>query len=1095
LKILASLKFMYNAKLPRVQEQKNHLMTLRIRFRDRKLQLTLVILAGTLFFIAGGQDPTAQTRPKFPAPVGRVNDLAGALDEDTKQRLENILENLRQRKKIEFYLALVESTAGRDIFDFSRQLARDWDIGARTTEKKSLLLVMSINEKAAFTQFSRSVQGDLPDGVLGEMSQRMRGPIAAGRFTDALNSGVGHFVSALAQKSGLSLQDFEQPANTAAAAKTPEPKQVTDPVVSTPVPDTTPIATPVSDSGSVPPSEAGADIKAITRDRRATTSTVRPSGRKVTSPEEDEAELEEVNLTLTLPFEPRVAKLKEFLETHPRSKARPLAQELLISAYAALGDQKLKGGDLAAGVELLFLAIDQAPTDISDKLFSGVISQIPLNLYLRGDRTAAFKAAKNIETRFGDNPRHLLALVGFYLGLEDGEEAYRVAAQAVKLAPEMAEAHHTLGLALHISFRLDEATAAYKRALELDPRSKGTRRILADLNRAAGLPEEALLLYREQLTLEPADKAARAGLVLALLEAGKRDEANTELEAALKEDPKNLSLLTGAAYWFLAHGDSEKGFDLSRRAVEVEPRYTWAQIAAARALVARKQPLEAERALRFARQYGKFPTLDYELANVLAAAGLYEEAAEALKQSFVLKDGKIETRLGGRRLARASGFLDLLAPERHAGIFQPSAVDKASNAAMLKALLAFHDALNETTQKVDEATIVAAARDFASGDDEMRAYRQLYAASRLLLKNVGLSTVYELAQSARSGVESALEVGAVEVAVQADEFRDMRARVLAAGGTPYVAEAPRNVLLSILLGRIEDLSGWALFNQDKTAEAIEHLKRATNILPEATPAWRAALWHLGAAFEQADQKEEALNSYIKSYVSGEADPIRKQLIEELYRKVNGSLDGLEQRMAASVSSGVVSAASPEANRSSAGVPAPAATETAAARQPAPAPIEILPEVAPPSPEGTPSPAPEKTPESPTTTEASKTPTPEPTPSPSASPVAQPPGTDERSLAEAAARIRANVKITGRVKDANHNGISNVVVILISPRGTVLVSTTDDQGNFSFNVSPSQRNYRLVPSKEGYQFDPVDRAIVAFSEDLKQIDFVGTSRAP
>lgn len=99
------------------------------------------------------------------------------------------------------------------------------------------------------------------------------------------------------------------------------------------------------------------------------------------------------------------------------------------------------------------------------------------------------------------------------------------------------------------------------------------------------------------------------------------------------------------------------------------------------------------------------------------------------------------------------------------------------------------------------------------------------------------------------------------------------------------------------------------------------------------------------------------------------------------------------------------------------------------------------------------------------------------------------------MAQAAARIRANVRITGRVKDANNQGIANVVVILISPRGTVLVSTTDDSGNYSFNVSPSQRNYRLVPSKEGYQFEPVDRAIVAFGEDLKEIDFVMTSRAP
>jgi tetratricopeptide (TPR) repeat protein/uncharacterized membrane protein YgcG len=1094
-------------------------MTAKIRLSDhRKLQIALLAVGALLFFISLGTNPSAQNKAQFPAPVGRVNDLAGVLDGETKQRLETILENLKQRKKIEFYLALVETTQGRDIFDYSRQLAHDWDIGSRTTGRKSLLLVLSINEKTAFTQFSRSVQGELPVGVLGEMSQRMRAPMAAGRFKDAVNSGVGHFVSTLAQKSGLTLQDFEQAA-TANVTETTTTATPTESAVPTPLPDATPSGSVVSAVSSQPAAE---EIKALTRNRRATTPVPAPTPTarettaapapspaaktvvtRVTSPEEDEAELEEVNLTLTLAYEPRVAKLKEFLASHPRSKSRTLAEELLISAYAALGDEKLKAGDFTGGTELLLLAIDQAPTKVSDKLFSGVIAQIPLNLFLRADRPTAMKAAKDIETKFGDDPKHLIDLAGFFLGLEDGDEAARVAAQAVKLAPEMAEAHHTYGLALHISFRLDEAMAEYKRALELDAKVRGSRRILADLNRAVGLTEEALALYREQLEQEPGDKVARAGFVIALLEAGKREEGLAELEAALSKDPKNLPLLTGAGYWFLAHGEFDKGFDLSRQAVEIEPRYSWAQIAAARALVARKQPLEAERSLRYARQHGKFPTLDYELASVLASAGLYDEAAETLKQSFTFKDGKIETRLGGRHLARASSFLELLAPERRAGIFQTTAADSESNAAMLKALLAFNFVLNQG-DKVDEAILVANAKDFTRGDDDMRSYRQVYAASRLLMKNTGLDAAYELAQSARIGVERAMSVGAVEVAVQADEFRDMRARVIASGGTPYVAEAPRNVLLSILLGRIEDLSGWALFKQDKSAEAIDHLRRGVAVLPEGTPAWRSALWHLGAALEQTQQRDEALASYIKSYVAGEPDPIRRQLIERLYERINGSLEGLDQRLGGSVSAAPAATAETSSESSPMVTTTPENANVAAATQPKPAPIDILPErVAAHSP--SPTPASEPTPEAEKKVEpeiktettqpvaeptATPSPSPEATPTPVPSPTAQPAQTEEQSIAQVAARIRANVKITGRVKDSNSRGIANVVVILVSPRGTVLAATTDEQGNYSFNVSPSQRNYRLVPSKEGYQFEPVDRAIIAFEDDLKEVDFIG-----
>ena len=91
-----------------------------------------------------------------------------------------------------------------------------------------------------------------------------------------------------------------------------------------------------------------------------------------------------------------------------------------------------------------------------------------------------------------------------------------------------------------------------------------------------------------------------------------------------------------------------------------------------------------------------------------------------------------------------------------------------------------------------------------------------------------------------------------------------------------------------------------------------------------------------------------------------------------------------------------------------------------------------------------------------------------------------------------------VAITGRVKDASGNPLANVVVVLISPQGTVLASTTDDQGNYSFTLAASSatRSYRIIPSREGLVFEPVDRVQLIVSDDVKELDFVGTaSRKP
>ncbi len=1016
---------------------------------------------------------------------GYVNDFASVIDEASRLQLETILANVKQKTGIDFALVTIPSTGGQDIFGLSRNLARDWNVGTRTTAGKSLLLVLAVNEKETFTQFSRSVQADLPDGVLGEMGQRMKQHVNAGRFAPGLTAGVRYFVSEMAQKLALNVDDFEQaPAVSAtqpqATKQTDQPATVVA-VESRPVPVKAPVTT--------------VDRPAPAADTPA------PNPASI-----DEDDAEEVELTLTLPLTERIAELKAFLAERPDSKSKARAIELLVSARAALGDERLKKGETVKGVEQFMLAIRDASVDGSDKLFSGVISQIPLNLYVRGERAAAAKAAQQIEAKFGNDAKRLLSIAGFYIGTEQGAEAVRVATAAVNHSPKLAEAHQALALALHISLRLNEAVAEYKRTLQLEPNAKAARRGLADLNRALGKPEEALTLYRQQLNAEPNDKAAQAGLILSLLDLGRTAEANREIETALKNDPRNLPLLAGAAYWFAAHNDPSRAGELGLKAVEIEPRYIWTGVALSRALLAQNKPLEAERAIRFARQYGKFPTLDYELASALAAAGLYEEAAEVLMESFRFKNGEIETSLAGHAVTRSSSFIELLAPERQASIFQFAAADSEGNAKILKDLLAFAVLINadKAGGTMSEERVIAAAREFASGNDAARVHRQLFAASRLLQKGIGFQAAIDLAEAARSSADAGLTVPALTVVVQADELREIRARAISSGGTPSVPDAPRNILSNLLRGRIEDISGWALFHQDKLEQAVEHLQRATAILPLGTPSSRNSLWHLGVALERLGRKQDALAQYIRSYKSGDPDSVRRSVIERLYRTIHGSLAGLEEQLGsaltanqATVSSGTVAQPTPSPESSPTESPAPL-TNTPVGSSPAPSPSVPIAEVTPsPAPEATPVETPTATPSPKATPAANPEATSEPVSSPSPAPAPQTPTTTSPSLSASPVEAMHKAKpvvvtIKGRVLDSNGNALANAVVVLISPQGTVITSTTNEQGNFSFTVASSTLSYRLIPSKDGFTFDPVDRLLPGVVEDKEELNFKATA---
>ena len=1079
----------------------------------------MVLLSFIVCLVASGVLSAQSSR--LPVPTTQLSDFAGVVDAQTKSRVETLLLNLKDRTKIEFYVATVDTTDGVDISDYSLLLANEWHLGSLNSSTKSLLLVISVASKTSFTRFSRQVQKSLPEAVLGEMSQRMRPLLAAGRFAEAIDEGVQVFARSIAQKIGLNYQDLETPAvavgeTTSAMAQQPasEPPKTRPRVVSEPskpadqetASQTAPaeVKETEKEEPKDPPTEPeiketvketskkiedrstgdATEVKPATKKSSAGSSRVasKPAKnattpKKVNTPVDDEDESEEVELTLTLPLAKRAAKLKEFLANYPDSKSRPRATELLLSTHAGLGDQYLKDGDVENGIREFNLAIDEAEVSISDKLYSGVIAQIPSNIYLRDQREEAFKAAQKIENKFGEDPKRLLPIVNFYVGIEKGDEAVRVAELAVKRAPDLADAHRALALSKHINLQIEDAEAEYRRAVELDPTSRASTSGLADLSRATGKTEAALALYDELLKTDPNDRGAAGGRVISLLELGRKDEATSALEAALATEPRNLALLAGTAYWYAAHEEYEKSLEMARKAVELEPRYTWSQIALVRSLVALRRPIGAERAMRFARQYGKFPTLNYELATVVATMGFYDEAAEILRGSFSFKDGQIETLLAGRIPAGDTNFLDLLAPERRASIYQPKAADSITNSSILSNLLALDYALTENAagEKVDEEVAAKAALAFASGEDSMRSYRQLYAASRLLKKTVALPTALELVDQAKSGLDAALEVSVATTATQADEFRALRAQAISSGNVPDIAEAPRDTLASLLRGRIEDLKGWILFNQDNYTEAIDHIKSAVDTLPNGTPAWRNATWHLGVAYEQTGKNEEALDNYIKSYNSGEREPIRRLVIERLYAKVYGSVNGLDDKIGPSNSSTGSTQSADNSSGSSAPttipesqpsvIPSPSTSEPNAPKETS--------ETAKPQPQST-------------SPEPSSTPTTSPNPSEAPS---QPEAPSEEQLQAAASRLRSNIKITGHVLDSSGNGLGNVTVVLISPSGSVLASTTDNEGKFSFTVAPSQKTYRLIPSKDGYAFSPVDKTFAGLIDDQRSVNFV------
>ncbi len=100
------------------------------------------------------------------------------------------------------------------------------------------------------------------------------------------------------------------------------------------------------------------------------------------------------------------------------------------------------------------------------------------------------------------------------------------------------------------------------------------------------------------------------------------------------------------------------------------------------------------------------------------------------------------------------------------------------------------------------------------------------------------------------------------------------------------------------------------------------------------------MWRLGAALQSEGKSDEALDAYYKSYTSGQPEISKRIIIEVLYQKINGTLDGLDDKIGVRPESNI--AVLPVQNETVAQVTETPAVETS----PTPAPEIREPEVSP-----------------------------------------------------------------------------------------------------------------------------------------------------
>jgi uncharacterized protein len=181
---------------------------LRTIVADRYLPLKTrhyVCLILAVLLLTAGNASAQTTKSPLPPPTGYVNDYVGVINRATRTELETTLTNLDREQKIQFAVAVVDTTGGQDIAEYSRDVARGWGLGSKDTNKPSLLLLVAIKDRKYFTQVSRHLEGDLPDGLAGQIQREKLVPaFRESNYGGGIRETTYEYIRTVARKQGFS---------------------------------------------------------------------------------------------------------------------------------------------------------------------------------------------------------------------------------------------------------------------------------------------------------------------------------------------------------------------------------------------------------------------------------------------------------------------------------------------------------------------------------------------------------------------------------------------------------------------------------------------------------------------------------------------------------------------------------------------------------------------------------------------------------------------------------------------------------------------------------------------------------------------------
>ena len=311
-----------------------------------------------------------------------------------------------------------------------------------------------------------------------------------------------------------------------------------------------------------------------------------------------------------------------------------------VEAQLALSRIQEKTGDVDGAGATLATAVQSAS---GPARADALAAQVEFSLRYGNGKDALARAQEAAQGEA--TPAALAALSLAQSRVNDYATALQTADRAVQAGATSAAAHEARGTALLGLGRAADASAAFRKALEVDPKRTSARVGLASALVAENKATEAVAEARKATEADPKSGEAFAALGSALLAENPNNWSGAIAEAQQGAflNPKSPVIQTAVGRLFEANNDLEQAAAAYKKAVDVDPGYAPALVALVK-IQERKGDLDAALAgaKKVATDAPQSGEAQLQLGRILLRKNDFDGAAAALGKAAQFSPGSAE---------------------------------------------------------------------------------------------------------------------------------------------------------------------------------------------------------------------------------------------------------------------------------------------------------------------------------------------------------------------------------------------------------------------------------------------------------------------